>query len=147
MTVSLPTPDGPDTMTSSAPGAPTSVASRAARSAVTGSGPACTEPSEDGLEVGRERRLRPDEAPARRRGQLEPPGVQEEALQPVRPTTARPAAVDGVARDRVPDRGEVDADLVGPAGDEVQLEQRPAVEALPDPVAGGRRAARRRDGH
>ena len=56
-----------------------------------------------------------------------------------RPARARP--VERVARDRMPDRIEVDADLVRPAGDEVQLQQRPAVEPLLDAVARDRRPA------
>ena len=70
--------------------------------------------------------------PLDRRRQLEPPGVEEQALERRRPARTsrapprRPRPVDRVARDRMADRLEMDPDLVRPAGHEVQLEQRPA---------------------
>ena len=66
---------------------------------------------------------------------------------PAGPAARRPGAVDRVARDRVPDRLEVDADLVRAAGDEVELEQGPAGEPLADPVARRRRPAVGDDRH
>ena len=56
--------------------------------------------------------------------------MQEEPLEPVRTAPRRPRPVDRVAGDRVADRGEVDADLVGPTRDQVDLEQRAAVTAF-----------------
>src|SRR5487761_2301031 len=73
--------------------------------------------------------------------------MQEEPLQAVRPTPRRSRAVDGIARDGVPEGSQVDPDLVGPAGDEVDLEERPAPEALADPVAGDGWPPVRDDGH
>ena len=63
--------------------------------------------------------------------------------RPSGPASRRAGAVDRVARDRVADRVEMDPDLVGPAGDQVELEQRPAREPLADAVAGRGRAVRR----
>ena len=140
MIVSLPTPDGPEMMTSSAPGAPSMTpsgrpgssatsmgtsSSTGVRSSLNGRSPPARRPSSDRLELGGQRRRGPDEVPVRRRGQLQSPGVQEQPLEAVRAASRRARAVDRVARDRVADRVEVDADLVRPPGHEVELEQRP----------------------
>ena len=42
------------------------------------------QPVQDRFELGRQRRLRPDQRRRRRRGELEPPGVEEEPLEAVR---------------------------------------------------------------
>src|SRR5512135_2818466 len=147
MTVSFPTPDGPDTMTSSAPGAPGAGAPRATVPATAGSGTTVTQPPESGLEVHRQRRLGADEPAGRGRRQLQAPGVEEQPREPVRPAPARAATVDRVARDRMPDRRQVNADLVRPARDEVELQERPAIEPLADPIAGRRGTSRGRHGH
>ena len=76
--------------------------------------------------------------------ELQPPGVEEQALESVGPAPRGPRPVDRVARHRVAEGGEVDADLVGAARDQVELEERPAREPLADPVAGRRRPAVRR---
>src|ERR1019366_9775886 len=73
--------------------------------------------------------------------------MQEEPLQAVGPAPRRSGAVDGIARDGVPEGGQVDPDLVGPAGDEVDLEERPAPKALANPVARDGRPPVRDDGH
>src|SRR5580765_3461647 len=91
----------------------------------------------------------------RRRGQLEPPGVEE---QPVEAGANVPAAdvgapprgtgpVDRISRYRVADGLEVDPDLVRSPRDQVELEERPAREPLLDPVSGRRRAPVGDDGH
>ena len=105
-------------------------------------------PSEDRL------RARPAAAPSARircpsvgEVELEPPGVEEQPIEPVRAAARRPGAVHRVARDRVTDRVEVDADLVRPPGDEVELQQRPAGESLAHAVAGDRRPPVGHDGH
>ena len=73
--------------------------------------------------------------------------MEEQARQAVRAPARGARAVDGVAGDRMPERGEVDADLVRPARDEVELEQRPAGEPLADAVPGDRAPPVRDDGH
>ena len=72
--------------------------------------------------------------------------MEEQPLEAIRAAPARPGAVDRIAGDRMPDRGEMDPDLVGPTGDEVELEERPAVEPLADAVARRRRPAVGDDG-
>ena len=98
----------------------------------------------------RQRRLGPDQRAGRRRGQLEAPGVEEEAVRTVPTSGPRrdvPVPYTGSPGDRVADRVEVDPDLVRPAGHEVELEERPAGEPLADPIAGRRRPAVGDDGH
>src|SRR4029079_11072155 len=99
-------------------------------------------------------RLRPDERAARWRRELEAPGVEEQPPERlggraahVRPTPRRPRAVERGARVRVTDWCEVDPALVRPAGDESQLEERPAGDPLADPVAGRCRPAVGDDAH
>ena len=55
---------------------------------------------------------------------------------PSGPSSRRAGAVQRVARQRMADRRQVDPDLVRSAGDQVQLEQRPAGQPLADPIAG-----------
>src|SRR5438046_1541052 len=55
--------------------------------------------------------------------------------------------IDHVADDRVADSGEVDADLVGPAGFKFQPEQRVIAKALQYPKRRSRLAATRDDAH
>ena len=69
------------------------------------------------------------------------------AARDVRTASRRPAAVDGIARDGMPDRVEVDPDLVRPTGHEVELEERPAGESLAHPVTGCRLATVGDHGH
>src|SRR3990172_12493288 len=102
---------------------------------------------EDGLELARERRLGADELAARGRGELQAPGVEEEPAEALRTLPPHPAAVERVPRHRVADRVEVDPDLVGAPGHEVELEERPAGEPLPDPVARRGRPAVGHDRH
>src|SRR5436190_17837554 len=89
----------------------------------------------------------------RRRGELEAPGVEEQAFERdavrtgARTTSRRPGPVDSVAGNRMADRVEVNADLMRPAGHEVQLEQRPAGEALAHAISRRRRPAIRDDSH
>jgi hypothetical protein len=64
--------------------------------------------------------------------------MQEQPLEAVRSASRRPRAVHGITGHGMTDRVEMDADLVRPAGHEVQLQQRPAGEPLPHPVAGRR---------
>ena len=150
MIVSFPTPDGPDMITSIAPGAPATDAGRSAgdprRSSDVRSRhrrPAESRSSRSAVEhafqlVG-ERRLGADQPAGRwatssssrhacRNSRSSPSGAAALAR--------RSGAVHRVARDGMADRLEVDADLVRPAGDEVQLEQRPAGEPLAHAVAG-----------
>ena len=156
MTASLPTPDGPEMMTSIAPGAPATPGSAPVR--LTGRYPTPIgssygrsrrpEPVEDRLELGRQRRRRPDQvAVAEARSSSSRQACRNSRSRPVRSAPRRAGAVDRVAGDRVADRLEVDPDLVGPPGDQVELEQGPAGEALADAVAGHRRPAVRDDGH
>src|SRR5919201_536033 len=58
-----------------------------------------------------------------------------------------PGAVGRIARDRVANRGEVDAELVGASGQQQRLDERPVAEALADREASLRRAAAGTDGH
>ena len=67
--------------------------------------------------------------------------------RPSGPSPRGPGPVDRIARHGVAERREVDPDLVGAAGDEVQLQQRPAREALADAVAGHRRPPVGHDRH
>src|SRR5580765_3310343 len=91
----------------------------------------------------------------RRRGQLEPPGVEEQPVEaganvPAADVGATPrgtGAVDRISRDRMADGLEVDPDLVRPARDQVELEERPAREPLLDAVAGRRWAPVGDDAH
>ena len=73
--------------------------------------------------------------------------MQEEPVEAGRTAPRRAAGVHGVAGHGMVDGRQVDADLVGPPGDEVQLQERPQREALADAVSGGRRAPVRHDGH
>ena len=79
--------------------------------------------------------------------QLDLPAVQEEPLQTFRTALRRSGAVERVARHRVTYGGQVHPDLVSSAGDQVQLEQRPAGEALADPISGHCRPPGRDNGH
>src|SRR5450432_3241940 len=92
------------------------------------------------LELGRQLGRHPDQLAPTRRGELEPPGVEEEPLETVWSAPRGARAVDGIARDGVADRLEMDPDLVGPTGDQVHLEQGPAGKSLADPIARRRRA-------
>ena len=93
MIVSLPTPLGPEMMTSMGARRALDRGRRVAgldpstirRS--TGRTPRA-KPVEHRLELGGQRRRRPDEVPVGRRGQLEPPGVEEEPVEPVRARAA-----------------------------------------------------------
>ena len=78
---------------------------------------------------------------AHRMGEGEPVGVQELALEPV----AAVAAVGRVAEQRVADRGEVGADLVGAAGLQPRLEVGLGAEQL-EHLEVGARLARGRAG-
>ena len=82
-----------------------------------------------------------------RRDELQAPRVQEQALEPVRALARRPRAVHHVARDRVTERGEMHADLVRAPGDQVQLQERPRGEALPDAIARDRGSPVGHHGH
>ena len=73
--------------------------------------------------------------------------MQEQPSQALGPAPRRAGPVDRVAGHRMPDRVEMHADLVGPPGDEVELQQGPAGEPFADPVAGGRGAPVRHDRH
>src|SRR6185312_10784182 len=75
------------------------------------------------------------------RGELESPGVQEEPIEAIRPAPRRARAVDRIAGDRMTDRVEMDPDLVRPAGDQVELEERPGAEPLANAVTRDRGAA------
>ena len=145
MIVSLPTPLGPEMITSIAPLAPSIASPRVRRASVTGRPRAARRAPISSS--GGSGAVGADEVAVRRRRQLEPPGVEEEPVEAVRPAPRGPGAVDRVARDRVADRLEMDPDLVGPAGHEVQLEQRPAGEPLADAVARHRRPAVGDDRH
>src|SRR5438445_13147376 len=111
------------------------------------------QPVEDALELGREWGFGADEVAVAGRGELEPPGVEEQALEPGRAAprfgtpARRPRSVDGIACDRMSDRVEMDADLVGPTGHEIQLEEGPIAEPLAHPIARRRRSAVRDDRH
>src|SRR5450756_2543787 len=73
--------------------------------------------------------------------------MQEEPLQAVRAAPRGPRAVDGVARDGMAQGRQVDPDLVGPAGDEVHLQEGPSAEALANPVPGDGRPSVGDHGH
>ena len=73
--------------------------------------------------------------------------MEEQPVESVGAAAGRPGPVHRVARDRVTDRVEVHADLVRSPGDQVELEQGPAVEPFADPVAGDRRSPVGDDGH
>ena len=140
-------------ITSSAPGAPSSdstVLTEAPPSSTgrsTDRAPARAQAVEHRFELRRQRRLGAD--------QLAVDGDVSSSRQACRNRRSRPSGprrdvagpVDRVAGDRMADRVEVDADLVRPAGDEVELEQRPAREPLADAVAGHRRPAVGHDRH
>ena len=166
MIVSLPTPDGPEMITSSAPGAPVD------RHPASGRGRRIAAAVSD-AGLGRRRHRPPPAAVGGRRpasgadsrtssssagsgavgpDQLRRPTAtasssrqawRNSRSRPSGPRARRAGAVDRVAGDGVADRIEVDPDLVRPAGHEVELEERPAGEALADAVAGDRRRARR----
>src|SRR5262249_60777203 len=103
---------------------------RGARQALRGvpSGPARTHAraAEDLLQLPGQGRLEPEAASILGMGDLQPLGMEEEPLQPPpRPRLAVEGeiAVLPVARHRMPDGGEVSADLVGPAGLQRDLQQ------------------------
>jgi hypothetical protein len=73
--------------------------------------------------------------------------MEEEPIEAIGTASTGPRAVHRVAGDGMTDRREMDPDLVCPAGDEVELEQRPAIEAFPHPIAGRRRTTRGHDRH
>ena len=58
--------------------------------------------------------------------------MEERPLQTEPARVVARAAIGAVAKDRVPDRGQVHADLVGPAGLGNRLHERRPVEALKD---------------
>ena len=193
MIVSLPTPDGPEMITSTAPGAPWTSPTVMAACGPGRSAPPCpairapsTRPqltSDRGQPPPTSRHARPRVArheaglgsrppstrarsrsstasrsagsgasarmrcPSAGRRQLQAPRVQEQPLQTVRSAARRARPVDGVAGDRVPDRVEMHADLVRPAGHEIELQERPAGQSLADPVAGDGRPAVGNDRH
>ena len=143
MIVSLPTPDGPEMMTSMRAG-------RAVELRSPSRGLARRRPSLNGPPRPQARRARASSsggsgAVARMRcpsdgdASSSRQAWRNSRSSPSGPAPRRPGPVDRVAGDRVADRVEVDADLVRPAGDEVELEQRPAGEPLADAVAGHRR--------
>src|SRR3954468_17188044 len=90
---------------------------------------------EDRLQLRRQRCGRADQVAIRRRRQLEPPGMQEPPPETVRPTPRGAGPVHRIAGDRMPDRVEMDPDLVRSPGHEVELEERPSVEPLADAVS------------
>ena len=104
-------------------------------------------PSRTDFELGRQRRRRADEVAVRRRGQLEPPGMEEQPAEPGRTAPRGAGAIDRIARDRVADGVEMDPDLVRPPGHQVELEQGPLGEPLANAIAGDRRAAVGHDRH
>src|SRR3972149_2701230 len=124
MTASLPTPDGPEMTTSMAPEAPTIRRLRRGRTTPARGAATLTRGSAGA-----------DQMAITGVEDLEPPGVQEEAGQAGRPHACRPGGIDRVARDGVPDGGQVDAQLVRPPGHQVELEERPAREPLGHPTA------------
>jgi hypothetical protein len=63
--------------------------------------------------------------------------MEEKPPETRRPAPRRPGPVDGIACHRMCDGLEVDPDLVRPAGDEVELEERPVREPLADPRPSG----------
>ena len=73
--------------------------------------------------------------------------MEEEPLESVRSAARGSRSVDRIAGDGMPDRIEVDPDLVGPPGHEVELQQRPLGEPLANPVAGHGGAPVRDDRH
>src|SRR5581483_5492521 len=93
-------------------------------------------------QVVRQRGLELEPRAGCRVAEAEPRRVQE---LPIQPGDARP--VHGVARDGVPDRGEVDADLVRSSGADACLDQREPAQSLQDADVRRRVAARVRDGH
>ena len=109
MIVSLPTPDGPLMMTSSAPGAPSrTLRLRHATPPCRASARRCLarpQPLEHGLELVGERRLRADQLRGPRRDELQPPRVEEQPLEAVRALARRARPVDRVAGDRMAERG------------------------------------------
>jgi len=96
------------------------------------------EGSEDCFQLGRQWRFDADEMAVRGRRQLEAPGMEEEAPESFGPAPRPACAIHRIAGDRVADGLQVDADLVRPSRHEVELQERPAGEALPDPIAGNR---------
>ena len=73
--------------------------------------------------------------------------MQEQPLEAVRSAPDGARGVQPVARHGMADGREVDPDLVGPTGDQLQLQQRPASEPLADAVAGDGLPAVGHDGH
>ena len=73
--------------------------------------------------------------------------MQEQPSQVLRAAPGGAGPVDRVSGDRVPDRIEMHPDLVGPPGDEVELQQGPPGESFADPVPGGRSPPVRDHGH
>src|SRR5919197_5423121 len=73
--------------------------------------------------------------------------MEEQPAEPGRSLARRPGAIHGVRGDGMADRVEVNADLVRPTRDEIELEERPTGKPLADPVAGDRRPAVRHDRH
>ena len=85
--------------------------------------------------------------PVTRSLQFDPPGVEEEPTRSVRTPLGGSGAVDRIARYRVIYGGQVDPDLVRSAGDQIQFQQRPAGQPLPDPISGDRLATARHHRH
>jgi len=73
--------------------------------------------------------------------------VEEEPAEALRAASRRARAIDRIARDGMTDGIEVDPDLVGPPGDEIELEQRPALEPLANAIASHGWATVRHDRH
>src|SRR5688572_29063933 len=105
---------------------------------VPGSTDRLAQTGQNGFELCREWSLGADDLVCRRRRELDPPRMEEQPRQAVRPTPGSAGRVDGVTRDGVTDGGKVHAYLVRPASVQVNLEQRPAGETLLHAVAGHR---------
>ena len=73
--------------------------------------------------------------------------MQEESGVALGPTPGGPVPVDRVARERVSDGRQVDADLVRSTGHQVQLEKGPGSKSFADSIAGHRFTAVRHDSH
>src|SRR5574340_1279634 len=100
MTVSLPTPEGPEMITSKAPGAPTSCP-----------GP---ETAEDRLELQRQGGADLEVPTTVGRFGLQAPGVEEEPLEAGRTAAGEAGGVEGIAGDGMADGGQVDPQLMRP---------------------------------
>ena len=129
-------------ITTIAPGAPASLPFFTPRLRV-GARRVC----EDDFEVGRQRRLGADQAVTIDGRHLDAPRVKEQPIQAGRPAPRDAGGIHRVAGDRVADRRQVHAQLVGAPGDEVQLEQRPVAEVLLHAIDGRCRPAIWHDGH